>query len=81
MCKSKLGSIKNSNNFPLKELMTTMLWKLPKDSLGLDLLAGSAKRGKICNKFCPDLDWNKKLNYCISNRQETNIMCQNASGH
>lgn len=76
MCKSKLGSIKKSNNFPLKKLMTAMLQKLllrtrdsiPCNSCGLDLLAGSAKMAKICNKFCPHLDWNKMLTYCTDHK-------------
>lgn len=86
MCKSKLGSIKESNNFPLKELMTAMLWKpllRTRDSIlcnscGRDLLAGSAKMAKICDKFCPHLNSNNMLNYCMDVRQETKIISQNA---
>lgn len=65
-----------SHNFPLKELMTATLWKMllrTRDSTlcnshRLDSLAGSAKMAKNRNRFCPHLDWNKMLNYCIDVR-------------
>lgn len=36
---------------------------------------------KFCNKFFPHLDWNKKANYFIEIRWETNLISQNASDH
>lgn len=36
---------------------------------------------KFCNKFFPHLDWNKKANYVIEIRWETNRISQNASDH
>jgi len=69
--------------------MTAILWKLllrTRDSIlcysrGLDLLAGSAKMAKICNKFHPHFDWNKMLNYCVDIKRESNVMSQNAADH